>query len=392
MKIMKKILLVFGTRPEAIKMAPVVLELKRVKTVQSKVCVTGQHKELLRGVLDLFNIKADYNLDVMTEGQDLFELTTRILISMRSILESYEPDVVVVHGDTTTSFAASLAAFYKKIPVAHVEAGLRTKNLYNPWPEEANRNLTSRLAAYHFSPTQENKENLLAEGISEETILVTGNTVIDSLHYILSELSKKSGRTDKTLEAIEAAGYKLNSRKIVLITGHRRENFGDGFTKIFSAIKRLAKISPEVDFVYPVHLNPEVKNTAHNNLRDIYNIYLIPPIEYEHFVYLMNRAYFIITDSGGIQEEAPSLGKPVLVTRETTERTEGLVAGTIILVGSNENLILEYSRLLLEEPEFYEKMSERHNPYGDGYAAKRICSYLLASLSKKTTLDSVLGT
>lgn len=388
-----KILIVFGTRPEAIKMAPIVLELQKHPEIITQICVTGQHREMLDGVLNIFGIVPDYDLKVMKVGQDLFDLTSSILVGIRSVLSCSQPDIVLVHGDTTTTFAASLAAFYLRIPVGHVEAGLRTKNLYSPWPEEANRTLTSKIATYHFSPTQENEANLIAEGVPVQNIFVTGNTVIDALHYVLNQLLNNVDRLAVVEKYLAAAGYTLSDRKMVLITGHRRENFGQGFRQIFSAIRMLAELFPTVDFVYPVHLNPQVKGPAHSILETISNVYLMRPVEYEAFVYLMSRSQFIITDSGGIQEEAPSLGKPVLVTREATERPEGVQTGTVKLVGTDPETIVNTARTLLEQSEVYAFMSKSHNPYGDGHASERIVAHLLTQLAyaRPSEVVNVIG-
>ncbi len=374
----KKILIVFGTRPEGIKMAPLVRRLQ-ASTADVRVCVTGQHKEMLQQVLDIFEIEPDFDLQVMKQGQDLFDVTSRVLMGMREVLTTWTPDVVVVHGDTTTTFAATLAAFYVKVQVAHVEAGLRTGNLYDPWPEEANRALTGRLASLHFAPTATSKMNLVREGVSEECIFVTGNTVIDALLYVVGRIEGNSLLLNRSIEKIRAFGYQLSERKFVLITGHRRENFGQRFTNIFSAIKELAQRFTDVDFVYPVHLNPNVRVPAQQMLGGIANVYLLEPLEYEPFVYLMSKAHIIITDSGGIQEEAPSLGKPVLVMRDTTERPEAVDAGTVRLVGTDHTRIVNGVTSLLENSDEYSQMSRAHNPYGDGHAAERITQSLLSS-------------
>jgi UDP-N-acetylglucosamine 2-epimerase (non-hydrolysing) len=377
---MKKVLTVFGTRPEAIKMAPLLMALNKEPKVETRVCVTGQHREMLRQVLEIFSITPDFDLDLMREGQDLYDLTSRVMLGMRMVFEQYRPDIVLVHGDTTTTFAATLAAFYQKIPVGHVEAGLRTHDLYNPWPEEANRALTGRLASCHFAPTSTSKANLLKEGISTERVFVTGNTVIDALHHVLIQLERDATRRTHVHEQVATAGYLLSTRKTVLVTGHRRENFGEGFERIFSALRAMASRFIEVDFVYPVHLNPQVMMPAHALLSGIDNVYLIKPLEYEPFVYLMSRCHFIISDSGGIQEEAPSLGKPVLVTRDTTERPEAVQAGTVEMVGTDAQRIVAAASRLLEDSAAHEKMSRAHNPYGDGHAAQRIVEHLLAYL------------
>jgi UDP-N-acetylglucosamine 2-epimerase (non-hydrolysing) len=374
---MKKVLTVFGTRPEAIKMAPLLKALEKEPEVETRVCVTGQHREMLRQVLDIFSITPNFDLDLMREGQDLYDLTSRVMLGMRTVFDQYRPDIVLVHGDTTTTFAATLAAFYQRIPVGHVEAGLRTHDLYSPWPEEANRALTGRLATCHFAPTSTSKANLLTEGVAPESVFVTGNTVIDALQYVLTQLERDAARRTRVQQHVAAAGYAPSMRRMVLITGHRRENFGEGFERIFSALRALASRFTEVDFVYPVHLNPLVMVPAYELLSGIDNVYLIKPLEYEPFVYLMSRCHFIISDSGGIQEEAPSLGKPVLVTRDTTERPEAVLAGTVELVGTDAQRILAAASRLLEDSAAYNKMSRAHNPYGDGRASERIAEYLL---------------
>ena len=372
---MQRILLVFGTRPEAIKMAPIVKELQNRK-IEAKVCVTAQHRQMLDQVLDLFVIKPDYDLNIMQKNQNLYTLTSQILLKMQDVLYKEKPDIVLVHGDTTTTFATSLASFYQKIAVGHIEAGLRTHNLYAPWPEEANRKLTAVLAQYHFAPTLQAKSNLLQEGVDEKNIIVTGNTVIDALLMVVKKI-----KSDKTLQVnlqkeIEQKGYYFKNEKIVLITGHRRENFGKGFLHICNAIAKLAKKYPHIDFVYPVHLNPNVQKPVFEILSGIENIYLIEPLEYLPFVYLMGKSYLILTDSGGIQEEAPSLAKPVLVMRDTTERPEALQAGTVILVGADEQRIVKEVSSLIEDKKRYETMARAINPYGDGKASKRVADFL----------------
>lgn len=375
---MKKVLVVFGTRPEAIKMAPLVLALKQQsKEIEAKVCVTAQHREMLDQVLDIFDIKPDFDLNIMKPGQDLYDVTSNILLGMKDVLTAYQPDVVLVHGDTTTTIATALSAFYQKIPVGHVEAGLRTGDIYSPWPEEANRKLTGALATYHFAPTQTSKENLLNENINSHTIYVTGNTVIDALLWVLEKINSTTSLKEKLTKQIQSefTGFG-DGKEFVLITGHRRENFGQGFLDICSAIKTLATKHQNVNFVYPVHLNPNVQKPVLELLSGIENVYLISPLDYEPFVYLMSKSYLILTDSGGIQEEAPSLGKPVLVMRDTTERPEAVEAGTVKLVGTNtENIISEVTRLL-EDQESYIKMSQAHNPYGDGKACQRIINII----------------
>ncbi|HJF69452.1 MAG TPA: UDP-N-acetylglucosamine 2-epimerase (non-hydrolyzing) [Butyricimonas virosa] len=378
---MKKVMLVFGTRPEAIKMAPLVKEFQKYpEQFQTIVCVTGQHREMLDQVLHIFEIEPDYDLNIMKQGQDLYDVTARVLIGMRDVLKETQPDVVLVHGDTTTSTATALAAFYQQIPVGHVEAGLRTHNVYSPWPEEMNRQITGRIATYHFAPTPLSRQNLLDEGIKEEAITVTGNTVIDALYMVVDRI-----KNDKTLDfglncSLIKAGYdvdRLNDgKKLVLITGHRRENFGDGFISMCQAIKTLSEKYPDVDFVYPMHLNPNVRKPIHEvfgeDLSGLGNMFFIEPLEYLSFVYLMEKSTIVLTDSGGIQEEAPGLGKPVLVMRDTTERPEALEAGTVKLVGTNFEKIVREVSALLDDREYYDKMSKAVNPYGDGKACERI--------------------
>lgn len=383
---MKKIMLVFGTRPEAIKMAPLVKEFQkhpeRFKTI---VCVTGQHREMLDQVLHIFEIKPDYDLNIMKQGQDLYDVTARVLTGMRDVLKEAQPDVVLVHGDTTTSTAAALAAFYQQIPVGHVEAGLRTHNIYSPWPEEMNRQITGRIATYHFAPTPLSRQNLLAEGVKENQITVTGNTVIDALYMVVDKI-KRNKALDAELEALlKNAGYDVNrladGKKLVLITGHRRENFGDGFIHMCTAIKDLTKKYPDVDFVYPMHLNPNVRKPIHEvfgeDLSNLGNMFFIEPLEYLSFVYLMEKSTIVLTDSGGIQEEAPGLGKPVLVMRDTTERPEALEAGTVKLVGTNYERIVHEVSALINQQDYYDRMSKAVNPYGDGKACNRIINKIL---------------
>ena len=378
---MKKVMLVFGTRPEAIKMAPLVKEFqKNPEHFQTIVCVTGQHRQMLDQVLELFEITPDYDLDIMKAGQDLYDVTSRVLVGMRDVLKEAQPDVVLVHGDTTTSTAAALAAFYQQIPVGHVEAGLRTHNIYSPWPEEMNRQLTGRIATYHFAPTPLSRENLLREGVTEEKITVTGNTVIDALYWVVNKVNTDAVLGNQLQEALKNAGYDVarlqNGRRLVLITGHRRENFGDGFINMCTAIRDLTQKYPEVDFVYPMHLNPNVRRPIHEvfgeDLNNLGNMFFIEPLEYLSFVYLMEKATIVLTDSGGIQEEAPGLGKPVLVMRDTTERPEALDAGTVKLVGTDYDKIMSEVSLLLDDASAYEKMSHAVNPYGDGLACERI--------------------
>ena len=381
---MKTILLVFGTRPEAIKMAPLVKEFqKQTEYFKTVVCVTGQHREMLDQVLSIFDIVPDYDLNIMKQGQDLYDVTSRVLLGMRDVLREVSPDVVLVHGDTTTSTAAALAAFYQQIPVGHVEAGLRTHNIYSPWPEEMNRLISSRIATYNFSPTPLSCENLLDEGISKRTILVTGNTVIDALYWVVDKIKNEENLNRELANELIKYGYdtaRLKSgKKMVLITGHRRENFGDGFIHICSAIKHLIEKYPDVDFVYPMHLNPNVRRPIHEvfgeDLSRLSNIFFIEPLEYLSFVFLMEKSAIVLTDSGGIQEEAPGLGKPVLVMRDTTERPEALEAGTVKLVGTNyEKIVCEVS-MLLDDTSYFKKMSEAINPYGDGKACKKIVDF-----------------
>lgn len=378
---MAKILLVFGTRPEAIKMAPLVLEMQKHTDLKTEVCVTGQHREMLDQVLDLFDIKPDYDLNIMKSNQDLYDVTSAVVLGMRQILEKSQPDIVLVHGDTTTSMAAALAAFYKKIAVGHVEAGLRTYDIYSPWPEEINRQLTSRIATYNFAPTETAKCNLTSEGVPAEKIEITGNTVIDALHIVISRLEKDTAICNNVRKKIMSAGYDLSrqndGRKIVLITGHRRENFGDGFLHICNAIKELSQRFNDVDFIYPVHLNPNVRKPVNEILGEgLENVFLTEPLEYQEFVYLMSKSYLILTDSGGIQEEAPGLGKPVLVMRDTTERPEAVEAGTVKLVGSDKEMIINTTSELLTNHNTYEAMANAVNPYGDGLASERIVSKL----------------
>ena len=378
---MKRVMLVFGTRPEAIKMAPLVQEFrKHPDQYETLVCVTGQHREMLDQVLNIFGIIPDYDLNIMKPGQDLYDVTARILSGMRDILTRTQPDVLLVHGDTTTSMAVALAAFYQQIPVGHVEAGLRTHNIYSPWPEEMNRQITGRIATYHFSPTPLSRENLLREGIDKSRILVTGNTVIDALYAVVNKMKDDVPLQLSLEKELKAAGYDTGrlvteeGRRLVLITGHRRENFGDGFLHICRAIKMLSEKYPDVDFVYPMHLNPNVRKP----IKDIFgencqsNLFFIEPLEYLSFVYLMEKSHIVLTDSGGIQEEAPGLGKPVLVMRDTTERPEALEAGTVKLVGTDYDKIVSEVSSLLDDAQYYEKMSQAVNPYGDGKACERI--------------------
>ena len=382
---MKKIMLVFGTRPEAIKMAPLVKEFeKHSDEFDTIVCVTGQHREMLDQVLKIFDIKPNYDLNIMKQGQDLYDVTCRVLTGMRDVLKEVQPDVVLVHGDTTTSTASALAAFYQQIPVGHVEAGLRTRNIYSPWPEEMNRQITGRIATYNFSPTQLSRQNLLEERVDDEKITVTGNTVIDALYWVVEKIKNDKDLSIELQDILLKAGYNTNrlntGRRLVLITGHRRENFGDGFIHICNAIKTLTQNNPDVDFVYPMHLNPNVRKPIHEvfgeDLSDLGNMFFIEPLEYLSFVYLMEKSSIVLTDSGGIQEEAPGLGKPVLVMRNTTERPEALDAGTVKLVGTDYDMIVNSVSTLLNNKEEYNKMSKAVNPYGDGKACGRIVDFI----------------
>ena len=376
-------MLVFGTRPEAIKMAPLVKEFQKFpKEFETIVCVTGQHREMLDQVLRIFEIRPDYDLDIMQQGQDLYDVTARVLTGMRDVLKEAQPDVVLVHGDTTTSTASALAAFYQQIPVGHIEAGLRTHNIYSPWPEEMNRLITGRIANYHFSPTPLSRQNLLAEGIKEEAITVTGNTVIDALYWVVEKIKNNKVLSVELGSFLKTAGYDVNrlndNRRLVLITGHRRENFGDGFIHMCLAIKNLVEKYPQVDFVYPMHLNPNVRKPIHEVFGETTadNMFFIEPLEYLSFVYLMEKSTLVLTDSGGIQEEAPGLGKPVLVMRDTTERPEALEAGTVKLVGTDYDKIVSEVSALLDDPMYYDRMSKAVNPYGDGKACGRIMEFL----------------
>jgi UDP-N-acetylglucosamine 2-epimerase (non-hydrolysing) len=379
-----KVMLVFGTRPEAIKMCPLVKEFqKHPEEFETIVCVTGQHREMLDQVLKIFEVVPDYDLNIMKQGQDLYDITSRVLTGMRDVLKEVQPNVVLVHGDTTTSTAAALAAFYQQIPVGHVEAGLRTHNIYSPWPEEMNRQITSRIATYNFAPTPLSDKNLKEEKAHGKTY-VTGNTVIDALHIIVDKLSKDKALADEQVNVLKNAGYDVTrlaeGRKLVLITGHRRENFGEGFISMVTAMKDLSEKYPEVDFVYPMHLNPNVRKPIHEvfgeDLTAYKNFFFIEPLQYLEFVYLMEKSTIVLTDSGGIQEEAPGLGKPVLVMRDTTERPEALESGTVHLVGTNHDLIVNEVSTLLDDEVAYEKMSKAVNPYGDGKACGRIVAAL----------------
>lgn len=387
---MKSILLVFGTRPEAIKMAPLVKALQaQPDSYHTIVCVTAQHRQMLDQVLHIFDITPEYDLDIMKPNQDLYDITSRVLLGMRDVLKDAKPDVVLVHGDTTTSAAAALAAFYQQIPVGHVEAGLRTHNIYSPWPEEMNRQITGRITTHHFAPTPLAKQNLLNENVKQEKIIVTGNTVIDALYMVVNKIKNDEALQEELAGVLKEAGYDTarldGSRRLVLITGHRRENFGDGFISMCTAIRDLAMKYPDVDFVYPMHLNPNVRKPIKEVFGDIThhtshithsNLFFIEPLEYLSFVYLMEKSSIVLTDSGGIQEEAPGLGKPVLVMRDTTERPEALESGTVHLVGTNYEKIVSEVSTLLNDDEAYERMSKAVNPYGDGLACNRICDYL----------------
>ena len=393
--IMKKIMLVFGTRPEAIKMAPLVKEFQKYPDLfETIVCVTGQHREMLDQVLRLFEIQPDYDLNIMKQGQDLYDVTSRVLLGMRDVLRDVQPDVVLVHGDTTTSTAAALAAFYQQIPVGHVEAGLRTHNIYSPWPEEMNRQITGRIATYNFAPTPLSRQNLLEEKVNEASISVTGNTVIDALYWVVDKIKRDEALNEELKTTLATAGYDVErlsnsqftiqnselSRRLVLITGHRRENFGEGFIHMCTAIKDLTQKYPDVDFVYPMHLNPNVRKPIHEvfgeDLTGLGNMFFIEPLEYLSFVYLMEKSTIVLTDSGGIQEEAPGLGKPVLVMRDTTERPEALEAGTVKLVGTDYDMIVSEVSALLDDAVYYDMMSKAINPYGDGLACERIVGIL----------------
>ncbi len=402
---MRKVMIVFGTRPEAIKMCPLVRKFKeRPDYFETTVCVTGQHREMLDQVLRIFEVEPDYDLNIMKPGQDLYDVTSRVLLGMRDVLKESRPDIVLVHGDTTTSTAAALAAFYQQIQVGHVEAGLRTYDIYSPWPEEMNRQITGRIATFHFAPTDLNRQNLLNENVDENKIVVTGNTVIDALHTVVEKLKRNKYLAEEQQKILADAGYETRckrvsesprnetdgtedhpvSRRLVLITGHRRENFGEGFINMLTAMKDLSRMYPNVDFVYPMHLNPNVRRPIHEvfgeDLSVYPNFYFIEPLQYITFVYLMEKSYLVLTDSGGIQEEAPGLGKPVLVMRNTTERPEALAAGTVKLVGTNYNLIVSEVSRLIEDVDYYNKISKVSNPYGDGNASQRIADKLVESL------------
>lgn len=384
---MKTVMLVFGTRPEAIKMAPLVKAFQAASdSFRTLVCVTGQHREMLDQVLHIFDIQPDYDLNIMKQGQDLYDVTSRVLLGLREVLKEARPDIVLVHGDTTTSTAAALAAFYAQIPVGHVEAGLRTHNIYSPWPEEMNRQLTGRMATWHFAPTPLSRQNLLAENVAESQITVTGNTVIDALYWVVDKIKHDATLAQQLDDELQRAGYDVqrlaDGRKLVLITGHRRENFGDGFIHMCTAIKDLTQRYPQVDFVYPMHLNPNVRKPIHEvfgqDLTGLGNMFFIEPLEYLSFVHLMEKSHIVLTDSGGIQEEAPGLGKPVLVMRDTTERPEALTAGTVKLVGTDYDKIVSAVSTLLDDEAAYAAMSHAVNPYGDGKACGRIVDTLRA--------------
>lgn len=384
---MKTVMLVFGTRPEAIKMAPLVKAFQAASnSFRTLVCVTGQHREMLDQVLHIFDIQPDYDLNIMKQGQDLYDVTSRVLLGLREVLKEARPDVVLVHGDTTTSTAAALAAFYAQIPVGHVEAGLRTHNIYSPWPEEMNRQLTGRMATWHFAPTPLSRQNLLAENVADSQITVTGNTVIDALYWVVDKIKHDATLAQQLDAELQRVGYDVqrlaDGRKLVLITGHRRENFGDGFIHMCTAIKDLTQRYPQVDFVYPMHLNPNVRKPIHEvfgqDLSGLGNMFFIEPLEYLSFVHLMEKSHIVLTDSGGIQEEAPGLGKPVLVMRDTTERPEALTAGTVKLVGTDYDKIVSAVSTLLDDEAAYQAMSRAVNPYGDGKACGRIVETLKA--------------
>lgn len=370
---MKKILLVFGTRPEAIKMAPLVKALQKdTEHFETRVCVTAQHRQMLDQVLEVFGITPEYDLNIMAPNQDLYDITAKVLLGLREVLKDFRPDTVLVHGDTTTSMAASLAAFYMQIPVGHVEAGLRTYNMLSPWPEEMNRQVTDRICTYYFAPTEQSRANLLQENVDAKKIFITGNTVIDALLMAVDIISTTAGVKEKMAKELQEKGYTVGDREYILVTGHRRENFGDGFLHICKAIKELAALHPEMDIVYPVHLNPNVQKPVYELLSGLSNVYLISPLDYLPFIYAMQHSTLLLTDSGGVQEEAPSLGKPVLVMRDTTERPEAVEAGTVKLVGTNAEAIVSNVTALLLDKEMYKRMSETHNPYGDGQACERI--------------------
>ena len=371
-----KVMFAFGTRPEAIKMAPLIKTFQADKDFVTKICVTAQHREMLDQVLNIFDINPDYDLNIMKPGQDLFDVTENVLSGMKRVLSDFNPDIVLVHGDTTTTSACSLAAFYNKIKIGHIEAGLRTGNIYSPWPEEANRKITGVLADYHFAPTSTSENNLLKENINKENILVTGNTVIDALYLMIEKIENNPRLKSRILELISSQYKLFDDKKIILITGHRRENFGHGFRNICNALKTIADNNPDFDIVYPVHFNPNVQKPVREILSNAKNIHLIEPLSYECFIYMMSKSFFIITDSGGIQEEAPSLGKPVLVMRDSSERPEAIKAGTVKLVGTDYAKIIEESQKLIDDENEYNKMSKAYNPYGDGKASLKILNFI----------------
>lgn len=374
---MKKILIVFGTRPEAIKMAPLVKEFQKYpEYFETKVCVTAQHREMLDQVLEIFEITPDYDLNIMKAGQDLYDVTSSVLLGMKEVLNDFQPDTAFVHGDTSTTFTTALACFYQKIAVAHIEAGLRTYDIYSPWPEEANRQLTGKLATYHFAPTTTSEQNLLRDGVATQQIIVTGNTVIDALMMTVNNINGNE-QLQKELIAQINLPFDIRNSKFILVTGHRRENFGQGFINICEALKEVAMKNPDIQIVYPVHLNPNVQKPVKEILSDVPNIHLIEPLSYQPFVYLMDQSYIIITDSGGVQEEAPSLGTPVLVMRDTTERPEAVDAGTVKLVGTDKNKIVIETQLLIDSIDEYTTMSKAHNPYGDGKACEKIVNFFI---------------
>ena len=372
----KKVMFAFGTRPEAIKMAPLIKTFQADKDFVTKVCVTAQHRQMLDQVLNIFDINPDYDLNIMKPGQDLFDVTVNVLSGMKRVLSDFNPDIVLVHGDTTTTSACSLAAFYNKIKIGHIEAGLRTGNIYSPWPEEANRKITGVLADYHFAPTSTSENNLLKENINKKNILVTGNTVIDALYLMIEKIENNPRLKSRILELISSQYKLFDDKKIILITGHRRENFGHGFRNICNALKTIADNNPDFDIVYPVHFNPNVQKPVREILSNAKNIHLIEPLSYECFIYMMSKSFFIITDSGGIQEEAPSLGKPVLVMRDSSERPEAIKAGTVKLVGTDYAKIIEESQKLIDDENEYNKMSKAYNPYGDGKASLKILNFI----------------
>ena len=381
-KMLKKILIVFGTRPEAIKMAPLIKEFEKYENdFEVKVCVTAQHRSMLDQVLDIFDIHVDFDLNIMKHNQDLYDVTSKVLLKMRNVLREINPELVIVQGDTTTTFATSLASFYEKIPIGHVEAGLRTGNMYSPWPEEMNRKLTSCIARYHFPPTETSKKNLIEEGVDPQSLFVTGNTVIDALFMVIEKIKNDKKLAKSIKEEINQKGYSVsNGKNLILVTGHRRENFGEGFINICEALREIAIKYKDFDILYPVHLNPNVQKPVYKILSDLKNVFLIEPIDYLPFVYLMSNSYIIITDSGGVQEEAPSLGKPVLVMRDTTERPEAVDAGTVKIVGTDKGKIVKETGLLIENHKIYNEMSIAHNPYGDGKACQRILKTLKSEL------------